>query len=288
MHCFARGQTSTLLWEQQRRWHKHSRLGTHDQGGRRGVGGLPEEFGRVGRVGVPDSTHRSSRGRAVAGGALAVTALLLAGCGGEMSGRAVPAEPTAVTQQVETPLADLLPAAEEFPQGYPAVVLPAEAAGQAAGDLDGVGAGASVQPAECTPPEAHPGADRLAVAVGTDDAARATLTVELTRTDAPLLRLRNQVQHCERIRVSRSGASSTVTTELGQAPQIEADDAMALRRTVRPDVGGAGLTQSMSTLIGQIGDVRIAVTYMSFSDSEPDAQALEQLFDTAVNKVATS
>ncbi len=242
----------------------------------------------MGRVGVPDSTHRSSLSRAVAGGALAVTVLLSAGCGGEMSGRAVPAEPTAVTRQLEAPLSALLPETEAFPAGYPAVVLPAEAAGQAAGDLDGVGAGASVQPAECTPPEARPGADRLAVAVGTDDAARATLTVELTRTDAPLLRLRNQLQQCERIRVSRSGASSTVITEVGQAPEVDADDAMALRRTVRPDVGAAGLTQSMNTLIGQIGDVRITVTYMSFSAAEPDTQALEQLFDTAVNKVATS
>ncbi|WP_349292419.1 DUF5642 family protein [Nocardia cyriacigeorgica] len=242
----------------------------------------------MGPVGVPDSTHRSSLGRAVAGGALAVAVLLSAGCGSEMSGRAVPAEPTAVSRQVEKSLADLLPEPAEFPDGYPAVVLPAEAAGQAAGDLDGVGAGASVEPAECTPPEARSGADGLAVAVGTDDAARATLTVELTRTDTPLLRLRNQVQQCETIRVSRSGASSTVTTELGPAPQVDADDAMALRRTVRPDVGGAGLTQSMSTLIGQIGDVRIAVTYMSFSDNEPDTQALEQLFDAAVNKVATS
>ncbi|NEW37203.1 sensor domain-containing protein, partial [Nocardia cyriacigeorgica] len=96
-------------------------------------------------------------------------------------------------------------------------------------------------------PETYPGPDRLAVAVGTDDAARATLTVELTRTDQPLVRLRNQVQQCERIRVSRSGTASTVTTELEQAPQVDADDAMALRRTVAPDVGGAGLTQSMSS-----------------------------------------
>lgn len=239
-------------------------------------------------MGVPDSTHRPSLSRAAAGGALALAALLGAGCGSEMSGQAVPAEPTAVTRQLETSLTTLLPAPEDFPDGYPAVVLPPEAAGQAAGDLDGVGAGATVQPAECTPPEARPGADRLAVAVGTDDAARATLTVELTRTDDPLLRLRNQVQRCAEIRVSRAGASSTVTTEIGQAPQVEADDAMALRRTVDPDVGGPGLTQSMSTLIGQIGDVRITVTYMSFTDAEPDTQALEQLFDTAVNEVATS
>ncbi|WP_280233073.1 DUF5642 family protein [Nocardia cyriacigeorgica] len=239
-------------------------------------------------MGVPNSTHRTALGRAAAGGALAIAALVTAGCGSTVSGHPTSAEPTAVTRQVSGPLATLLPDPGEFPDRYPAVVLPPEAAGQAAGDLDGVGAGASVQPAECTPPEARPGADRLAVAVGTDDAARATLTVELTRTDQPLVRLRDQIRQCERIRVSRAGATGTVTTELAQAPQVDADDAMALRRTVTPDVGGAGLTQSMSTLIAQIGDVRVTVTYMSFSDATPDTSALQQLFDTAVNKVATS
>ncbi|NEW43701.1 sensor domain-containing protein [Nocardia cyriacigeorgica] len=239
-------------------------------------------------MGVPDSTHRMSLGRATASGMLAVVALLTAGCGSNLTGHAVSAEPTAVTRQVQDRLATLLPDPQEFPDRYPAVVLQPEAAGQAAGDLDGVGAGASVSPAECTPPETYPGPDRLAVAVGTDDAARATLTVELTRTDQPLVRLRNQVQQCERIRVSRSGTASTVTTELEQAPQVDADDAMALRRTVAPDVGGAGLTQSMSSLLAQVGDVRIAVTYMSFSDAQPDVEALEQLFRTTVDRVANS
>ncbi|MGK8523221.1 sensor domain-containing protein [Nocardia asteroides] len=182
-------------------------------------------------------------------------------------------------------LPTLLPDPSRFPPPYTAVVLPQEAVARAAGDLDGMGRGANVQPHRCMPPHQDFGPDRTAMAVGTDDATRATLTVELTRTGKPLAALRAALEQCGSVRVTRAGATTTVTTQLDSPPPVDADDALSLRRTVRPESAGAGLTQSMRTHVGQIGDVRISVTYMSFADSEPDNAALDALFATAVREV---
>lgn len=215
--------------------------------------------------------------------ALAACAALLAGCGQTVTG-----EPVAVEQpvrRVDAQLSALLPDPARFPAGYPAVVLPPEAAAQAAGDLNGVARGSSVRPQTCAPPEQRYGPDDTVIAVGTAERTRATLTVELTRTGDPLSALREQVRRCGELRVGRAGATATVTTTLDPSPPVDADDTLALRRTVAPDVGGAGLTQSMRTLAGQIGDVRITVTYMTFGDETPDTAALDELFTTAVGKV---
>lgn len=215
----------------------------------------------------------------------AACAVLLAGCVSTVGGHPVAGEQTAVTRHIEGALSALLVEPSQFPAQYPAVVLPPEAASQAAGDLTGVGRGARVQPQSCVPPPQQFGADKTAIAVGTDDATRGTITVELTRTEQPLAALRGQLKQCGSVRVSRGAVLTTVTTELDPAPPIDADDTLALRRTVTPDVGGAGLTQTMRTLAGQVGDVRITVTYMSFSDAEPDMTAVDGLFTTAVQRV---
>ncbi len=232
------------------------------------------------RVTVADSTRKRVRFAMPA-----ACAVLLAGCGSTVTGHPVSAEQTSVTRQISSPLATLLPEPAQFPKRYPAVVLPPEAAAQAAGDLTGVGRGAQVQPPECAPPEPKFGADQRAVVVGTDDATRATVTVELARTRQPLAALRSQLTQCRSIRVNQSGAETTVTTELVAAPESEAEDALGLRRTVLPDVAGAGLTQTMRAVTGQIGDVRITVTYLSFSASEPDTAAVDELFVTTAHQV---
>lgn len=214
-----------------------------------------------------------------------VFAILLAGCASTVPGRPVSSAPTAVTRHVSAELPTLLPDPGRFPAPYTAVILPQEAVAQAAGDLDGMGRGANVQPRRCVPPEQDFGPDRTAMAVGTDDATRATLTVELTRTGEPLAALRARLEQCGSVRVNRSGAATTVTSEPAAPPPIDADDALSLRRTVRPESGGARLTQSMRTHVAQTGDVRISVTYMSFDEGEPDIAALDALFATAVRKV---
>ncbi|WP_433203760.1 DUF5642 family protein [Nocardia sp. CA-107356] len=235
---------------------------------------------------VPNSTRRGPRGFAVSGWmSLAAGAVLLAGCASTVTGHPVASGPNSVTEHVAAQLSTLLPDQAQFPAPYEAVVLPPDAAAQASGDLTGVGRGSTVQPDECAPPAQQFGPNQTAVTVGTDNETRATITVELTRTGQPLSALRDQLRRCRQMRVSRAGATTTVTTELQAPPPIDADDTLALRRTVAPQVSTPGLTQSMQTLTGQVGDVRIAVTYMSFSDAKPDTAALDELFTTAVRKV---
>ncbi|MFE6925734.1 sensor domain-containing protein [Nocardia sp. NPDC057663] len=230
---------------------------------------------------------RSRTRRRVLACAAAVSVAALAGCGQSISGTPV-AQSAMAVRHVDGALADLLPGPQQFPARYPAVVLPPQVAAAAAGDLDGVGAGATVSPADCTPPEPEAGAEPAAVVVGSDDASRATLTVELSRTAEQFARLRDRLGECEQIRVGRAGAESTVTTVLGKTVPVGAEDAVSLRRTVVPDVGGAGLTQTMQTSIGQIGDVRITVTSMTFGAGQPDGAAVEEMFATAVRGVRGS
>ncbi|WP_067656330.1 hypothetical protein [Nocardia harenae] len=219
---------------------------------------------------------------------LSAGAVLLAGCGTVLPGSPGSAEQTTIAAPVTAELTELVPAPESFPAGYPAVRLPAEAAVQAAGDLDGVGPGATVEPARCTPPAARAEPGTTAVAVGTDEESRASLTVELSRTDQPLARLRTRLDDCGSVRVLRAGAAATVVTDLLADPPAAdpaPDDALALLRTVLPDRGGAALTQTMRTVIGQVGDVRITVTGMVFGGSEPEPGPVQELFETAVERV---
>ncbi|MEU6581608.1 sensor domain-containing protein [Nocardia sp. NPDC046763] len=206
---------------------------------------------------------------------------LLAACGNTVSGHPIAARNPVPAATSDTGLAGLLPDPSQFPSRYTAIVLPAGSANQAANDLEGYLPGAQVDPNTCAPvtPTAGP-----AVAVGTDDTTRATLTVALTRSGQPLSALRDQLQRCGTVRVGHSGITSVVTTQLDPAPPVNADDSLALRRTVGTDKSATGLTRTMQTLVGQIGDVRIAVTYMT-SGSTSDSEALDALFTTAVRKV---
>ncbi|HLS79277.1 MAG TPA: sensor domain-containing protein [Nocardia sp.] len=221
-------------------------------------------------------------------GVLAAGAAWLSGCGSTVDGVPVAVERSPVGERIDAQLITLLPEPSQFPARYPAVVLPPEAAAQAVGDLDGVARGATVEPADCAPPEQQYGPDHTAVAVGTSDADRATLTVELVRTRSPLSDLADQLRRCGEIRVTGAGPTTTVTTTVDRAPAVDADDALSLRRVVAPDVGGAGLTQRMHTHLAQIDDVRVLVTYMIFGDGPEDEAALRELFTTAVGKVAAA
>ncbi|MEV6768569.1 sensor domain-containing protein [Nocardia sp. NPDC051030] len=211
----------------------------------------------------------------------AVLACLLAACGTTVSGHPnASRNPATTTVHANSDLARLLPDPSQFPSRYAAVALPAEVALQAANDLDGILPRGDINPGSCAPqaPTAGP-----VVMVGTDDTTRATLTVELTRADQPLSKLRNQLQQCTTVHVTHSGTTATITTELDPAPPLDADDTLALRRTVTSE----SVTQprTMQTLLGQIGDIRINVTYMSFTNAPSDTEALDTLFATAVTKV---
>ncbi|MCM6774273.1 DUF5642 family protein [Nocardia sp. CDC159] len=230
---------------------------------------------------VPDSPG-SRRLRAL-GRALGCAALgwLLAACGSTVSGHPEPAR----DGQVRGALTRLLPGQDQFPASYSTVVLSPDRAREAAGDITGIPDGAQVDPADCGTPARSFEPDRAAVVVGTDNRTRATLTVELTRADGPLARERERVRRCGSMRVSRGPTTNTVVTRLDPPPPGNVDDALALRRTVTGPVAGPGLTRSLQTLLGQVGDVRIAVTYMSYGDERPDSAGLDQVFTAAVRDV---
>ena len=236
---------------------------------------------------VPRSCPPRGRGRSSAL-ALAACAAVLAGCGSIVNGEPAADGQATISEHIDAQLTTLLPDPAQFPDRYPAVVLSSEAAAQAAGDLDGVARGAEVAPADCAPPEQQYGPDHTAVAVGTSEENRATLTVELVRTRTPLSSLADQLRRCGELRVTGVGPTTTVTTTLGTAPAVEADDALSLQRVVAPDVGGVGLTQRMRTHAAQVDDVRVLVTYMIFGEGPQDDAALEELFVTAVDRVAAA
>ncbi|MFZ2527152.1 MAG: sensor domain-containing protein [Rhodococcus sp. (in: high G+C Gram-positive bacteria)] len=185
------------------------------------------------------------------------------------------------------PLAELLLPVEEFPEPYVAVVLPPQAVAQAAPDLTGIPVGAKVDPAGCLPPTQDYGPDGTAMAVGTDNDRRATISVELVSGAASLGDLRTRLADCPNVEASHRGATATVTTvpESAPSPPAPGVDTLELSRTVRSGQGGDAVTQAMRTRIAQIGDLRVLVTYMSFGSGDPDLDALGIVYDAAVARI---
>ncbi len=220
--------------------------------------------------------------------------LVVTACATSVPGTPVPQGPTvdglAATGPVATPtrpLAELLLPAENFPEPYAAVVLPPQAVAQAAPDLTGIPVGAKVDPAGCLPPAQDYGPDGTAMAVGTDNGRRATITVELVAGAAALGDLRTRLADCPSVETTHRGATATVTTVPESAPPAPTPgvDTLELSRTVRSGEGGDAVTQSMRTRIAQVGDLRVLVTYMSFGDGDPDLDNLGTVYDAAVARV---
>lgn len=226
------------------------------------------------------SSARRSLGAAVLGSVVLLTTGAVAGCSSQVAGTARPSEQHATGSVA---LADLLLEPSAFPPQYPAVTLPAQAVAQAAPDLTGIPPGARVEPAGCKPPPQDYGPDGTAMVVGTDSTNRSTITVELVRVDAPLAELGAQLAQCREVTTTRNGVDAVVTTTLTPPPQLDADDTLALRRTVASGTGDQGVVQSMLTLVAQIDDIRVQATYMSFgADATIDTQTLDLLFTSAV------
>lgn len=205
--------------------------------------------------------------------------------GGTSGGGGTPGGSATTTERIEAALSSMLLAPEDFPQPYQAIVLPDQAVEQAAADLDGIPSGAKVEPAGCKPPAQNFGPDSTALIVGTDNSARATISVELARVDQPLSTREAEIGECLEVTTTKDGATAQVTTTMLPAPPLNADDTMALRQTVTSGADGTEVTQSMLRLVAQVDDVRISATYMTFGNGTPDAATLDQLFTEAVQKV---
>ncbi|WP_374107326.1 sensor domain-containing protein [Rhodococcus sp. BP-313] len=226
----------------------------------------------------------TSRPILLAFGALA--ALTVAGCSSNVTGTPAAGDAGASPAPGSSAGADsdlnaLLIDPSQFPAPYEAIVLPPQAISQASPDLTGIPAGAEVSPAGCKPADPT----SAALIVGTDNANRATISVELTSVDEPLSDREDQLTRCAEVEATKSGATSTIRSTITPAPPIVADETLAVKQTVSSGSGTESITQSMLTLMAQVDGTRIAATYMSFDDSTPDAATLDELFTAAVQKV---
>ncbi len=227
--------------------------------------------------------------------ALGATAFLsVAGCGSAVTGTAeaggqgstsITSRDGANTPEDGQDLGALLIDPSQFPAPYEAIVLPPQAIAQASPDLTGIPAGAEVSPAGCKPTEPSSAPSGAALIVGTDNANRSTISIELTVVEEPLSVREDQLQQCGEVEATKSGATSVIRSTISPAPPINADETLAVKQTVNSGTGTDSVTQSMLTLMAQVDDVRIAATFMSFDDSAPDAAVLDELFTTAVQKV---
>lgn len=215
----------------------------------------------------------------------ALSSAVLTSCGTTVDGRAQPVQGSTPGASSGVDLSKLLLDPAQFPDGFDAVVLPPRTVSQAAPDLTGVPSGATVDPSRCTPPEQDYGPVTTAMAVGTDSDTRATISMELTRSQATVDELEDKAEDCAQFSVTSSGIESVVTTRVMPPPPIDADDTLALHRTVESGDKGKALVQSMTTLIAEVDDVRISATLMSFGQEKPDMAPLHETFVAAVQKV---
>lgn len=217
--------------------------------------------------------------------AIAAAAVVSVGCSTPVAGTARP-ETVAAPADVRPMLLD--PA--QFPNAYPAVVLPQPVAQQAAGDMSGLSVGAeSISPADCTPDSPTKTPDGLAVAVGTNDADRSTLTLVVENVDSAALgRLREDTTRCADISAKNRATDITVHTELLDVPADATDAALVWRRTVRSGTERSAQHQTMVTMVGQEGAVRVFVTYMTFGTSDPDLAVMGKLLAEQISKIRQS
>lgn len=227
-------------------------------------------------------------GRMVMCAALIVTAT---GCSTTVAGTALPgtASRTIDVSGISDPALDRsLPAAlllppEKFPASYPAVTLPPSAVAQAAPDLAGIPVGAKVEPPGCLPLPQNYGPDETAMAVGTSEDGRATISVEVVVPAPTLPELRKHLGECSEVDATDNGVTATVTTVAAPEPLPPMGGVRTLAYT-RTVVSGDDrrLVQSMETRGAQLGDARVLVTYMTFDRREVDRDALDIVFHNAV------
>jgi hypothetical protein len=180
-------------------------------------------------------------------------------------------------------LADALLDPSRFPPPYQAAVLDAQATGEAIAAVDGVPAGATIEPTGCTPPRVAPGARSAVAAQGVDSATGAALTVILTRADAELATRREQLGRCASSTATAGEVVTTVETVVLPPPPVDADDSLASAATIRRSTEPAVRVLALSA---QIDEVWLTAAWLDNDSAvEPDTSALDQLFGDAVSSL---
>lgn len=209
-------------------------------------------------------------------GAVLLACAVLCGCVRVVGGAAEQDPGLPVT------LADVLIEPSRFPAPYRAAVLDAQGTGDAIADVDGLPAGATVEPAGCAPAPAGAGPDNAVAAQGVDPGTGAALVVILTRSGATLQDRRTQLERCASTTATAGEVVTTVDTVLLPPPPADADGALAaeatIRRSTEPPV-------RVLRLGAQIDDVRLTVAWLNDDGADPDTAALDAVFTEALSSV---
>lgn len=180
-------------------------------------------------------------------------------------------------------LADALLDPARFPPSYPAAVLDAQATGEAIAAVDGVPAGATVDPPGCAPPRVAPGPRGAVAAQGVDSETGAALTVVLTRADADLADRREQLGRCGSLTATAGEVVTTVETALLPPPPVDADDSLATEATIRRSTEPAVRVRALSA---QVDEVWLTVAWLDNDPAvEPDTSSLDLLFGDALSSL---
>lgn len=232
-------------------------------------------------------------GGARAAAALALgAAIVLSGCSAVVSGAPAAAPATGdfgglgfhFGESGAGDLGALLLAPEDFPTGYSALVLPYRDAVLASADLTGVSRDALINPVRCQPSAAEFGESDLAMISGMSAVGQSTIAVVLTRATESITDAKAAISRCLEVVSDQYGVKSQIDRVLLADPAAGNPGEFAYSQRVRSGAGDVEMTRDSITLVGQVGDVRIAVTGMSQQGAEVDRGPLDQLFAAAVAK----
>lgn len=211
-----------------------------------------------------------------ASGAVVLACAALGGCVRMTDGAARPdadARPAVLAQALIDP--------SRFPQAYPAAALDPQATGEAISGVDGVAAGATVEPAGCAPPRAGTGPKDAVAAQGVDPGTRSALTVILIRSTTDLSARREQLGRCASLTATAGEVVTTVETVLRPPPPVDADDSLARETTIRQSSEPA---VRVLALAAQVDDVWLTAAWSNNDPAvEPDTAALDALFSDALS-----
>ncbi|MEO9328658.1 hypothetical protein [Gordonia aurantiaca] len=177
--------------------------------------------------------------------------------------------------------------ASDFPSGSGSRIPP-QAVENALADITGAAVAAQADdtgfdPADCAP--ASVPADGAVAFLGHGSVDRSTLTTVVAHVDTPLSEVVDQARRCADFTRTTFGASSTVTTEVLPAPPApDGVETATIERTIVTG-GGAPVTTSTLTLIGERDGIRVYAEYRWPGDapvSPEDSAALDELFTKAL------
>lgn len=213
-------------------------------------------------------------------------ALSLSGCSTVLTG--IPEASSVAAQQSTVDSSDLgalLIAPDEFPDEYTAQVLEYRDAVLASGDLSGVSRDTRINPVRCQPSATPVAEQDLSMISGMNEADQSTLAVVLTRTDEALASAEDTISRCLDVVSDQYGVQSQITRSFLPPPVKGGEGAFAYAQTVSSGSGEVALVRRSSTLLAQVGDVRVAVIGMSQHEAEVDRAVLEQVLELAVSKL---